>query len=88
MTKPQRVVLIAGAVGVLHTSMVPPVAQYTNDVCRYAEFLDRGLPFTRTYAVANHDVAALLTEYGMIAAVTAVVFLVAGLFRKGRRTDA
>jgi len=81
VTKPQRIVLILGAVGILHSSMVPTVTQGAEAVCRYHEFLGRGWPFTRGYDVANADLVALLSEYGMIVAVTAIVVLALGLFR-------
>ncbi len=75
MSRGQRVALILGAVGLLHTSMVPPVTQGDVEVCRYHEFIERNWLFTRGYEVANADTAALLSEYGLIVASTAIVTL-------------
>jgi len=83
MSKGQRIVLILGAIGVLHSSMVPPVSQGEDYVCRYHEFVERHGLFTRGYEVANGDVTALVSEYGVILAVTAIVYLALGLSRKG-----
>lgn len=82
MTKAQRVVLLIGAICILHSSMVPPVSQAESSTCRYHEFVERQLPFTRGYGVVDSDVVALLTEYGMILSVGAIVFLALGLIRK------
>jgi hypothetical protein len=81
MSTAQRIVLIVGATGILHSSMVPPVVQGDDEVCRYHEFVVRGWPFTRGYDVANADLAALVSEYGMILAAVALVYLLLGLFR-------
>jgi len=54
------------------------VAHGADHACRYAALLERHWPFTRGYDVADADVAALLSEYGMLAAVTAVVDLALG----------
>jgi len=83
MNKSQRIVLILAATGILHSSMVPPVAQGAEDVCRYHEFVERQLPFTRGYEVANADIVALVAEYGIIAAVAAIVYLVLGFASRG-----
>lgn len=81
MTRAQRWVLIAGAICLLHTAMVPPVSQVAGEACRYHEFVVRAVPFTRGYGVAGGDVPALLSEVGLIAAATAIVFLALGLRR-------
>ena len=82
MSKSQRIVLMIAATGVLHTSMVPPVAQGGEYVCRYHEFVERQWPFTRGYDAANADPVALLSEYGMILATAAILYLALGLLRK------
>lgn len=82
MNKAQRFVLIFGAIGVLHSSMVPPVEQGDDGVCRYHQFVERSGLFTREYDVAAGDPVALLSEYGVLLAVTAIVFLALGFQRK------
>lgn len=52
MTLAQRIILLLGLTGILHSSMVPPVRQGAELVCRYHEFTERALPFTRGYGVA------------------------------------
>ena len=81
MTLAQRIVLLIGSIGILHSSMVPPVLQVGGAVCRYHEFTLRSWPFTRTYGVANADVVGLLSEYGMILALTTTIYLILGLFK-------
>lgn len=81
MTIAQRIVLLVGSIGILHSSMVPPVQQISAAVCRYHEFTLRSWPFTRTYGVANADLVALLSEYGIILALTATVYLILGLLK-------
>jgi hypothetical protein len=83
MNKAQRVVLIAAAICILHSSMVPPVAQAGETVCRYHEFTVRHLPFTRGYEIAGGDPVALIAEYGMIVSVAAVAFLALGWRGRG-----
>jgi len=82
MSKAQRVVLMVGSICILHSSMVPPVAQGEDYVCRYHEFVERHWPFTRGYDVANADLVALLSEFGLIIAVTAVAYHALGLTRR------
>ena len=79
---PQRIILLLGFIGILHSSMVPPVQQAVGGVCRYHQFMLRTWPFTRTYDVAGADVVALVSEYGIIVSVTCVVYLLAGLILK------
>ena len=81
MTLVQRIVLLAGSIGILHTSMVPPIQQVGAAVCRYHEFTLRSWPFTRTYGFANADLVGLISEYGIILALTATVYLILGLLK-------
>ena len=78
MSKPQRIVVLLGAVCVLHSSMVPPVMQAGDYVCRYHEFVERHWPFTRGYEVADADLSALFSEYGMIVATGVIVYSLLG----------
>ena len=78
----QKIVLIIGSVGILHSSMVPPVSQLEGAVCRYHEFTERSLFFTKGYGINNGDVVALMSEFGIILSITAVSYLIAGLIRK------
>ena len=80
----QRIVLMLGALGVFHSSLVPPVKQVGEALCRYHEFLERGWPFTRTYGAGGVDAVALLTEYGLIFSVVAMLWLAISLLRGGR----
>ena len=75
----QRIILIAGAIGMLHSSMVPPVMQGGGATCRYHEFVERSLFFTREYGVNNGDMVALVSEFGIVAAIASILFLLAGL---------
>ena len=50
-------------------------------ICRYAEFVTRQGLFTRGYDTANADVVALITEYGVIVAVAAILYLLLGIQR-------
>lgn len=82
----QRLVLIVGSIGIVHSSMVPPVEQSeVEDICRYAEFTARARPFTQHYGVSRADVAGLLAEWGMIAGTTGVLYLICGLGGRRRR---
>ena len=38
-------------IGLLHSSMVPPVLQVDTVTCRYHEFAERSLFFTRGYGI-------------------------------------
>lgn len=78
----QRVILVVGLTGILHSSMVPPVQQPEQSVCRYHAFTERSLPFTRTYDVLQGDLTALSSEYALIISATGILFLLAGLRRK------
>ena len=82
MNMKQRIVLILGSIGFLHSSMVPPVAQVVAQTCRYHEFLERSWFFTRGYGVDRGDAVALASEYGVLAALTAIAFLIAGASKK------
>ena len=79
MSKLQRIILVLGSIGLLHTSMVPPVSQIAASTCRYHEFVERSLFFTRTYGVNNGDVVAMISEYGVIVSITFIAFLVASV---------
>ena len=81
-SRAQRLVLIAAAIGILHSSMVPPVQQGEIPACRYHEFVERSLPFTRGYGVSDADLVALLSEYGMILSAAAILYFALGLARK------
>ena len=59
--------LTLASLAVFHSALVPPVA---GGACRYAAWLDRALPFTRTYEGAGVSLPALLAEWGVIAGVT------------------
>ena len=83
MKRSQRVILICASIGILHSSMVPPVVQGEDGACRYHAFLERHWPFTLGYDVAHADMVALLSEYGMIVAVAAGVFLALGRSSQG-----
>lgn len=82
MNNSQRIVLIVAAIGWLHSSMVPPVVQAPGGTCRYHEFVERQWPYTLGYEVADADLAALVSEYGMLVAVAVTLFLVLGRFRR------
>lgn len=82
MSKAQRIVLMLGFTGILHSSMVPPVAQGTELACRYHEFVVRRGLFTRGYDVAGGDLVAFLSELGVIVAATALVYHALGLARR------
>ncbi len=82
MDRKQRIILIISGAGILHSSMVPPVSQVDAVTCRYHEFVERSLFFTRGYGVNHGDAVALISEFGIIAALTGVAFLVAGAFKK------
>lgn len=82
MSPAQRIVLIIAAVGFLHSSMVPPVMQAGGYVCRYHEFVGRQWPYMRGYDVANADMTALLSEYGIIIAAATILILALGFLRK------
>lgn len=82
MSKIRRVIVVLGAIGVLHSSMVPPISQISSETCRYHEFVERSLLFTRTYGVNHGDLPALLSEYGVILALTVIAYVVAGGFKK------
>ena len=77
----QRIVLLLAALGTLHSSMVPPVVQGEDYVCRYAEFVARPGLFTRGYEAANADLVALLSEYGVILSAAALLVLLLGSWR-------
>lgn len=77
----QRGVLLAAALGILHSSMVPPVVQGGEYVCRYAQFVERRGLFTRGYDTAGADVVALLSEYGVILSAAAILCLLLGFGR-------
>lgn len=79
----QRLILILGGVGILHSSMVPPVSQLDGEVCRYHEFVERSLFFTQGYGVNHGDAVALISEYGIVVALTGIAFLVVGACKKG-----
>ena len=94
----QRITLVLGFVGCLHSSMVPPVNHTMQPVavdrtapveaCRYHEFTERSLPFTRGYEVANANVGGLLAEWGIIAGITGGLFtLFGGLGRANRENQ-
>jgi hypothetical protein len=80
MKRLQRIVLWVAAIGIFHSSLVPPVKQDGDDLCRYHEFMERGWPFTREFGATGVDGIALLTEYGIILSLTALVYQAAGSF--------
>ena len=82
MNVKQRIILILGGVGILHSSMVPPISQVDAVTCRYHEFVERALFFTREYGINRGDVVALISEFGIIAAVTWIAYHVVGAFDK------
>lgn len=82
MSKLQRIVLILGSIGILHSSMVPPVSQLESATCRYHEFVERSLFFTKEYGVNQGDLPALVSEYGIVLSVTLSAFLIAGALKK------
>jgi hypothetical protein len=82
MTMKQRIILILGGIGILHSSMVPPVSQLEAVTCRYHEFVERSLFFTRGYGVNHGDTVALISEYGIIVALTGIAYLIAGARKK------
>lgn len=75
----QRVVVLVGALGVFHSSLVPPVKQVGGELCRYHEFTERSWPFTRTFETAGVDGIALFTEYAIIVSLATMVYVVLGL---------
>ena len=80
MKRLQRIVLMVAGIGVFHSSLVPPVKQEGGDLCRYHEFMERGWPYTREFGTAGVDGLALLTEYGILVSLAAIVYLAVGLF--------
>ena len=82
MNTVQRIIIIVGSMGILHSAMVPPVLQGDEGTCRYHEFAERSLFFTRGYSISNGDIGALLSEFGIIAALTCLAYLTAGGFKK------
>ena len=78
----QRIIVILGCIGILHSSMVPPVSQVDEVTCRYHEFVERSLFFTREYGVNHGDLVALLSELLVIVAVTGIAFLAVGFGKK------
>ena len=78
MSVPRRIIILAGLSGILHSSLVPPVVQGAGSVCRYHEFMLRAWPFTKGYAVAQADLAALFSEYGIILSLGSMAWLIAG----------
>jgi hypothetical protein len=85
MNLAQRLILVVGCTGILHTSMVPPAVQSPKGSCRYHEFTLRSLPFTRTFGIPGGDLTALFAEYGVTVAATGILFLLSGLAASGRR---
>ncbi len=83
MSVAQRIVVLCGLVGILHSSMVPPVQQAAGAVCRYHEFMGRTWPYAREYGVVGADIVALLSEYGIIASLTGAIYLGLGFLAKG-----
>ena len=79
MKKSQRIVLMIGALGTFHSSLVPPVSQAGGNLCRYHAFMERGWPFTREFGATGVDGIALLTEYGILVSFTALVCFGLGL---------
>jgi hypothetical protein len=75
----RRIVLMAAALGIFHSSLVPPVKQNGGALCGYHEFMERGWPFTREYGATGVDGIALLTEYGIILSLATLVYLSIGL---------
>ena len=75
-TRPRLIILLFGALGIFHSSLVPPVIQDGGDLCRYHEFMGRGWPFTKEFGATGVDLAALLTEYGLIFSLTAMIYLI------------
>lgn len=80
MKRTRRIVLLLAAVGILHSSLVPPVSQAAGAVCRYHAFTERAWPFTRLHGVVDADAVALLSEYGIIVALAAIAYLALGAF--------
>ena len=74
----RRSIILAGLAGILHSSLVPPVVQTAAGVCRYTQFMLRAWPFTKEYAVAQADLPALISEYGIILSLGAMMWLLAG----------
>jgi len=85
---PQRIIILAGLAGILHSSLVPPVVQTAAGVCRYTQFMLRAWPFTKGYAVAHLDLAALVSEYGIILSSGAMAWIIAGWWEGRQRQDA
>lgn len=78
MSSTRRIIILAGLTGILHSSLVPPVVQTAAGVCRYTQFMLRAWPFTKGYAVAEVDPAALISEYGIILSLGCMAWLLAG----------
>jgi hypothetical protein len=79
MSLVRRIVVAVAALGVFHSSLVPPVKQSSGALCRYHEFMERGWPFTREYGATGVDGIALLTEYGIILSLAALIYLLIGM---------
>ena len=84
----QRIILLIGALGVFHSSLVPPVIQAGGPFCRYHEFMERNWPFVREYGAGGVNGIALLTEYGIIVSVAALAYMAVGRLLERRRNDA
>lgn len=85
MTKSQRIILLIGAICILHSSMVPPVSQTGGETCRYHEFTERSPLFTRAYGVNGGDGVALMTEIGVIVALVSIALLATTFVRRSVR---
>lgn len=77
-----RMILVIGSIGILHSSMVPPVSQVNGSSCRYHEFVERSLFFTKEYGINHGDMVALISEYGIIISITVIAYLISGFFIK------
>jgi len=82
MELPRRLIALAGAVGLLHSCLVPPVSQAAGAACRYHAFMERGWPFTREYGVVDADPTALASEVGLILAVCGLAWAITGVLRR------
>ena len=80
------VIALAGFVGMLFVSLVPPMKIPEGEMnCRFHFMAERPWPFTQSYSVQYPDVQAMLSEYGMILAACGILISAGYLVRAVRK---